>query len=190
MFGGFQSETLVRRLAKIEEMASKILDKPITPPLSAEEGVVSAHLNDLVRGRTNLLWANEPYRSVELDLNLALEDAATVRLSQEWFRRALDILIDNAVEATADLPVRHLTIATRHAGEQVEVVVSDNGKGIPPEIRNRILREPIPKTKGAKGLGLGLLFAQNIVQAYGGEIRFDPTAPSGTTMIVTLPMET
>jgi C4-dicarboxylate-specific signal transduction histidine kinase len=46
----------------------------------------------------------------------------------------------------------------------------------------QILSEPVKKAKGTKGLGMGLLFAQTIVQTYGGDIRVISTGPGGTVM--------
>jgi GAF domain-containing protein len=51
-----------RRLAKIERLTKMILDKPITPPLSEEEGVESVSINELLQERIRQLWENEPYK--------------------------------------------------------------------------------------------------------------------------------
>jgi len=177
------------RLVMIERLTNRILEKPITPPLTAEEGVVLVPLNDLIQERTRKLWVNEPYKRVKLTLELALEPTATTHSSPEWLRRALDILIDNAVEATADQVERQVTISTRRVGNRAEILIADNGKGIPEEILPKLLQEPIGKSKEVKGLGMGLLFAHTIVQTYGGEIRVGSTGPTGTTMIILMPLE-
>ena len=177
------------KLDTIERLAKQILEKPITPPLTAEDGVSSVPINEFIGERTSQLWTAEPYKSVPLRLNLGVDEAATVRASPEWLRRALDILIDNAVEAMSGISHPQIAITSRSAGGQVDITVTDVGKGIPEEVRSKLFREPIPKPKGAKGLGLGLLIAQTIVRTYGGEIRLDSTDPTGTTMVISLPLE-
>ncbi len=177
------------KLDTIERLASQILEKPITPPLTAEGGVNSVPINDLIRERTRQLWTAEPYKSVPLRLNLDLDEAATVRASPEWLRRALDILVDNAVEAVSDVSRPQITINSRSVGNLVEITVMDVGRGISEEIKAKLFREPIPKPKGARGLGLGLLIAQIIVRTYGGEIQLGATGPTGTTMVISLPLE-
>jgi signal transduction histidine kinase len=173
----------------IERLANQILEKPITPPLSAEEGVHSLPINDFLCERTKQLWAHEPYKNVSLKLNLELNEGATVRASPEWLRRALDILIDNAVDATAGLPERKIVIGSQRRGNCAEISISDNGHGIPPDVQERLFREPIKKPQGAKGQGIGSLLAQMIVQTYGGTISCRETGATGTTMVISLPLE-
>lgn len=178
-----------KRLSKVERLANKILEKPIVPPLSREEGVAVVALNDLVGERARQLWQNDPYRKAELQLDLQLPGLATVGASPEWLRRAFDILVDNAVEAVADREQRIITISTRVAGRGVEIWVSDTGSGMPKETQDKIGMEFIEKPEDAKGLGMGLLMARTIVQTYGGEIRVASTGPTGTTMVIWLPLE-
>ena len=184
-----KSDMLGKRLDKIERLADKIREKPITPPLSAEEGVQSISINDLIRERTRQLWADEPYRYVSLKLELRTEDSETVRASPEWLRRALDILIDNAVDAMASSPERRLNISSKSKGNLVEISIADNGNGIPEDIRGILFRQPIKKLPGAKGLGMGLMFSQMIAQTYSGSIYCQETGSKGTTMVVSLPLE-
>ncbi|MGC9024167.1 MAG: GAF domain-containing protein [Chloroflexia bacterium] len=176
------------RLSTIERLANQILEKPIVPPLSGEEGVEPVGLNDLVGERARQLWEKDPYKKAQLRLDLQLPGPATVRVSPEWLRRAFDILVDNAVEAVAEREVREITIGTRAASGGAEIWVSDTGPGIPEEIRAKIGLEPIEKPEEAKGLGMGLLMAQTIVQTYGGEVRVASTGPTGTTMVIWLPL--
>lgn len=180
---------LKQRLADIEGMVNKIRETPITAPLSTEEGVESVLINDLIREWIKQLWDWKPYKSVQHRLNLALEERATVRASSEWLRRVLDILIDNAVEAMAKSAEKQLTVTTRLADGGAEIAIADTGRGIPEDVLPKLFLEPVRKPKGAKGLGVGLLMAQTIVQTYGGEIRVVATGPTGTTIVIWLPLE-
>lgn len=184
-----RTDTTNKRLEMIERLANQILEKPLTPPLSAEEGVHSLPINDFLRERAKQLWAHEQYKPVSLELDLKLDDTATVRASPEWLRRALDILIDNAVEATAELPERKIVIRSRQLDHCAEISITDNGRGIPPEVLEQLFRAPIKKPQGAKGQGIGLLLAQTIVQTYGGTIYCRETGATGTTMVISLPLE-
>jgi GAF domain-containing protein len=177
------------RLSMIERVAGKILEKPLTLPLSAEAGIESVAVNELVSERANQLWQNDPYQITELRLELNLPVTATVRVSPEWLRRAFDILVDNAVNALADCQTWQIEIGTRAAGSRAEIFVSDTGSGLPPHILHKIGVEFIQKPEDSKGLGMGLVMAQTIVQTYGGEVVVGSTGPNGTTMVIELPLE-
>jgi len=185
-----ESESIKKRLAMMERLANQILEKPFTAPLTAEEGGSSVSVNDFLKERVHQLWAHQPYKDVVLESHLRLANSATIRTSIEWLRRAIDILIDNAVDATEGLSERKIVISSGKAYSRAEISIRDNGRGIPAEVQERLFREPIAKLREAKGLGMGLLFAQMIIQTYGGEIRVGETGANGTTMIMSLPLET
>ncbi len=112
------------------------------------------------------------------------------RVKGDW--RALEQvftnLISNAIDAMSPtggtLSVRAETSALITNMPQVVVTVSDNGPGIPEEIRGRIF-EPFVTTK-ATGTGLGLPITKRIVTAHRGNIQLD-SFPGGTVFHVYLP---
>jgi signal transduction histidine kinase len=73
-------------------------------------------------------------------------------------------------------------------GRWICVEVADTGRGIPPEIRDRIFR-PLFTTKGARGTGLGLAITQKIVLELGGVIEFHSEPGRGTVFTVQFPLE-
>jgi two-component system, NtrC family, sensor histidine kinase AtoS len=96
-------------------------------------------------------------------------------------------LISNAVEAMSSnggtLAVRITPFRIGQGRQQVEVTVSDNGPGIPDEVRDRIF-EPFVTTK-SQGTGLGLAITKRIVTAHRGSITVN-TFPGGTVFHVLL----
>ncbi len=67
----------------------------------------------------------------------------------------------------------------------VKIIVSDTGKGIPPQILNKIF-DPFFTTK-PKGIGLGLSITYQIIKKHGGSIKVDSKLDCGTSIIITLP---
>jgi K+-sensing histidine kinase KdpD len=74
-------------------------------------------------------------------------------------------------------------------GDKLQIAVSDSGPGIPPEREPLIGKQPITKSLGERGLGMGLLMAQMILQTYNGDLAVGKTGPTGTTMLIQLPIE-
>lgn len=83
-----------------------------------------------------------------------------------------------------------IMISTQSEGNEVEVRITDNGGGIPEEIRSRIF-DPFFTTKDVgKGTGQGLAIAYSaIVDKHGGEIEVESRSDVGTTFIIRLPID-
>lgn len=92
-------------------------------------------------------------------------------------------LVRNSLTAMQDDEHRLLTIETRRARSQVEILVSDTGIGIPPEIEPNLF-EPF-HTSTTSGMGIGLSLCRSIVEAHGGRIWIDRSRPE-TTFVFTL----
>lgn len=180
-----------KRVTMIERMAGEIVEEPTLPPLSTPEAVSSVPVNQVVRERVMRLWQREPYSSVGLkQFDLALPGDAKIRANSDWLHRALDVLVDNAVEAVAGCERREISIATRAAQGNAEILVSDSGRGIPGKVRDKLLKEQIERSPPVNGRGVGLLIARAIINSYKGDLRVGATSREGTTMIIALPLET
>jgi signal transduction histidine kinase len=83
--------------------------------------------------------------------------------------------------------VSRITVSTRELAERelVELVVADNGPGIPPQDCERIF-EPYFSTR-KRGTGLGLAIVSHIVLEHEGRIRVQENTPRGARCIVELP---
>ena len=98
-------------------------------------------------------------------------------------------LLDNAVDALAGVAGPRIVVRATCDGERVLVEVTDNGGGIPEELRTRIF-DPFFTTKGVgEGTGLGLDTVYRIVVVtHGGEIDVE-SEPGHTTFRVRLPQQ-
>jgi PAS domain S-box-containing protein len=98
-------------------------------------------------------------------------------------------LIVNAQHALQERPgPRRIEIETSRMGNEAQIVVADNGPGVPAEIRNRIF-DPFFTTKpqGA-GTGIGLSFSLGVVQAHSGRLELIEES-QGARFRVLLPVE-
>ena len=111
--------------------------------------------------------------------DLPLVNGITSSLNQVWTN-----LIDNAADALPE--GGSLTLRTRREGAFVQVLIIDNGPGIPAEVLPHIF-EPFYTTKPVgEGSGMGLEIAQRIIQQHDGRLEVQSSA-AGTTFCAWLP---
>jgi two-component system nitrogen regulation sensor histidine kinase NtrY len=125
----------------------------------------------------------ETHPGVELASDVP-QDLPTLEADGDQLKRAVLNLIDNAVEAGAT-EVGIAACWDRRAG-RVQVVVADNGAGIPAELRERVFL-PYFSTK-TTGMGLGLPIVHQIVTDHGGQIRVEDSPPRGSRFVIELPV--
>ena len=100
-------------------------------------------------------------------------------------------LIGNAIDAVEGRPTPRIAIrvARTIAGDgtaRLRILVSDNGPGLPPDIREALFL-PFRTTK-PDGLGLGLVISADLVRDMGGTLAAEPPATTGgATFIIDLP---
>ena len=92
-------------------------------------------------------------------------------------------LFQNALEALEGRKQAKVEVSVRETSEEVEIVVSDNGPGIPAAILDQLFT-PFNTSK-EKGLGLGLVISKDIVVDYGGRIDVESNG-SGTRFTIHL----
>jgi two-component system, NtrC family, sensor kinase len=100
--------------------------------------------------------------------------------------QAIMNLVSNSIDAMAGKGT--LRISTGRAGDQYSIVITDNGPGIPSELRERVL-EPFFTTKPVgEGTGLGLSITYSIVRKHGGTLELREAEGGGTRATIVLPL--
>ena len=105
-------------------------------------------------------------------------------------RQVLANLVSNAIDAApvgGHVAVEVVSPQNARAPGETGFAVTDDGRGIPPEIQKRLF-EPFYSTKGDLGNGLGLYISHEIVERHGGRIVVESIVGQGTTMRVWLPV--
>jgi len=115
--------------------------------------------------------------------NLIGESVGMVCLDSTQFRRVLDNLIRNSVEAMPE--GGELKIVAGREDDEVFIEVADTGSGIPDEFKPDLFKA-FATTK-PKGIGLGLTYCKRAVEAHGGSIAVESKEGEGTSFKITLP---
>lgn len=129
----------------------------------------------------------EPIASVKgVHLNVQPGGAAQVLGDPSELRRAVSNLIANAIEATPE--GGHVFVRTRQDGASVQVLVQDDGYGVPEEQRARLFQRFAGNGRApGGGTGLGLYIVRLIAEKLGGSVSYAPCEPRGTAFTLTLP---
>jgi signal transduction histidine kinase len=117
-------------------------------------------------------------------------DPTTVQGDHDRLAQMLWNLVENAVNHSG--PGSSISLSLRNRGCLAEVVVSDNGVGIPPEhlphLFERFYRVDRARRHDPGGAGLGLAIVRQVAEAHGGQATVRSQAGTGTTVSVTLPV--
>ncbi len=151
-------------------------------------GRVVAHepcdLAQIVVEAAGELGAVSDAHDIELDVGRA--GPILVEGSRDELHRLTINLIENALRHTP--PGSEVRVSTRPAGDRAELVVEDNGPGVPPELAPTLF-ERFVRGAGDRGgsFGLGLAIVRAVAESHGGSVRLETHHPHGARFVVDLP---
>ena len=112
----------------------------------------------------------------------ALDEPLTLPADKQLLRRALINLVENALQAGA----KTVEVRAEKAGGVAHLIVDDDGKGVPAEMRDKVF-EPYFTTK-EHGTGLGLAIVKKIALEHGGDVSCESSPPGGARFVMKLPL--
>ncbi len=115
-------------------------------------------------------------------------DLPAVPLDAVAMRRVVLNLLTNALEACSEGSSVVVTARLARDGKGVEITVSDDGPGMPEDVRKRLF-EPFFTTKGGKGTGLGLALVRKVMEEHGGWVGVESAPGEGATFRLVLPAD-
>ncbi|MRH43562.1 PAS domain S-box protein [Aquibacillus halophilus] len=165
-------------IENIESIANELLlfSKPSQQDLK-EEDIIK-----IVKDVVFLLNNEASKKDVTISLSTDEEDA-TVNANKTQLKQVFINIVKNAIEATPNYG--DIKIIIKQEQQEVSVLVSDTGCGIP-EDKLQKLGQSFFTTKD-KGTGLGLMITHKIVKSHNGVISVSSEVDKGTTFCVTLP---
>ena len=188
----FQAQ-LLKSLSRISDQVQRC--KRLTHNLlrfsrSSESVISTVDINILVKDVIDLVETNAATSGVRLIPKLK-SDIPPVLTDSSQLHQVFLNLITNAIDALDGMPYGSVKAITQSSenGKGVEIVISDTGSGIPPEIIDKIF-DPFFTTKAVgKGTGLGLSICYGILKKLGGNLSVESEYGKGTIFTVFIPAE-
>jgi signal transduction histidine kinase len=168
-----QADRIEQRIGSLREMAE-------CPP--RERSRVQA--GTLLRGVASDLGELAARSKVKLQIG----SIADVELEADvrYLRTPLENLVVNAIQATSERPGAAVRVEAVKAETELQVLVIDNGPGVPNEVC-AVLFEPLQSAKNL-GMGLGLPLARALARLEGGDVRLLRNGPPETVFELSIPL--
>ena len=181
-------EVLKRRLEEIELLSKDLLEVGSTrwETLFNPQKVDLANISAEAILELEKLWLN---RKIKINTDIP-SDLPSVFADQRRMMQVLLNLIENALKFSEDNGEIFITMLHR-TNQWVEVIVRDNGPGIPQEEQQRIFvdRVRLPQTSQETiGFGIGLSVCRRIVEVHGGKIWVVSKPTEGACFYFTVPV--
>ena len=131
----------------------------------------------------------------DITIQADLSDRIVCFVDSERLGQVIDNLLDNAIKFSPRGSTIKLGLSEADDGTSVAISVSDEGPGVPEDLKPRIFGafetaaddDDSNKFRTGKGFGLGLMISKRVVDAHGGSISVDENAEGGAVLTVILP---
>ncbi len=172
---------IIRRNGKrINDLISELLNTSRPSENTLEKQALQTILDDVIAASIDRMTL----KRIKLQLSYPNEEQE-IMADREKLKLALLNVVINAVESMEE-HVGQLSISVQNNNNHVHLVISDNGCGISEENISRLF-EPY-FTQKRNGVGLGLTFTLNILQAHKANIEVSSEPGKGTTFTIRFPL--
>lgn len=183
-----ETEVLLDSVLKQTVRIRQLLNR-FSPIVSSKSAISTFFVRDRIENILDELESRLKAGNVKVEVKA--EETFALRGDPVQFDQVFYNLIANSIEAMKDQETGKIWIIIRNIGKrEIQIQFSDNGPGVPENIRKKIF-EPFFSTKdrqkGEGGEGLGLFIVWNILKMYGGKIRIAPPEKRGAEFFIRIP---
>ncbi len=175
---------IVRESERVDRLVNQLL-RFAKPPVEQRNSV---RLDEVLHECVEAIRTRPDFQELDIELELAVKGSLPVLGNRDELSEVINNLLVNSMQAFVEYKSaqRHwIKVGARKAKGQIEVVVEDNGPGIPKEFRSRVF-DPFFTTKPT-GTGLGLAQVHKIVRDHNGEVDLSTEEGRGTSLTIRLP---
>ncbi len=173
------TKTLIEQIDALSEIATEFSNFAKIPRANNEV----FNLHEKIRKVTGLFEKNV---HVHFSLDLDENDEVLIFADREQISRVVINLIKNAIQSIPPGKKGEITVSLKKKTKKAVISVTDNGSGIPVEIRTQMFQPNFTTKSG--GMGLGLAIVKKIIENSKGQIWFETEINKGSTFFVELPL--
>ena len=176
-------DKLKKNVGKMERFTSGLMDYT---KMDSKRTV--ANLNTVISDVLSFVTVQKKFKQVsictDLDTGISRFDMDTDQIAQLLLN-----LLNNAADAILEKgkDTGEITVRTTAAAGSVALSITDNGVGIPPQIKDRLFRSHLTTKK--TGHGYGLMTCNRIIESHAASVSIDSEVGSGTTFTFTFPVD-
>ncbi len=175
-------------MAKESERAAKLVGSFLSFARGQSGHREMVNLNEVIQRVADLRKFDFSVAGATLELDLD-PNLPRTRADRDEIQQVFVNLINNSLQAMADIPGHaRLKVQTKQKDGLIQVVVEDNGPGVPPDLLGKIF-EPFFTTKQVgTGTGLGLSIAHSIMTDHKGRIVYQQSSLGGAGFLLEFPI--
>lgn len=187
---GRQIHDFAQQIVKQTERISHIMRQlgALTAPSSPEPALLD--LNVLVRSTCGFIRYDKRFRGIEFEEDLAPQLPAVTAVSDHVTQILMNLLLNSAdaLEGVTDAARLRIRVSTRVAGDEVQLSVTDHGRGMTPDVLARAFDESFTTKPPARGRGIGLFICKSLIEKIDGRIELASVPGEGTTATIHFPL--
>ena len=168
------STTILNQIENLNIIASEFSNFARMPLFKLEKTNLKEEIS-----KTSDLFLDE---NIKIEFNTELNEA-TINADATQLRRMMINFIRNSIQAES----KKIIINLSQVRKEYQISIEDNGKGIPPNDREKIFNSNF--TTKEKGMGLGLFLAKRYIESLEGNLSLVKSSRNGTTFKIIIPID-
>jgi two-component system nitrogen regulation sensor histidine kinase NtrY len=173
------TQMIIKQVEELKNLVNEFSHFARFPQIS----LAPCDINGLIQETLTIYQEVQPRITLEFHPDPAL---TAVQIDRQQIKRMLLNMLDNAIASGSENLTITLSSHQNVDQNRMELVIADNGVGIPDQDKPRIF-DPYFSTKRG-GTGLGLAIVQSIIFEHQGSIRVEDNHPRGSRFIIEIPL--
>lgn len=172
------SKTLLEQFNNLDNIANSFSNFATMPTASNEKIII----NDVVESIHDLFRKRE---DMDISLSEPINDLY-VFADRNQLVRVLNNIVKNAIQAIPEHRAGMIMMSLSQVKNNAVITVTDNGTGIPADMREKVFTPNF--TTKSSGTGLGLAISANMIESFNGRIYFETEEGKGTSFYIEIPL--